>query len=203
MEPAAAGLIPYIEEGEYVEEEPERITGIPALYELLPRTAGGRQRRGISGGDAKFKFNDDIETRQQAVSILMARGETAREIWEHLAVVDILNPNDGLPWTLETIKRDMKTVAAEWKKEARKSGEEHVAAALAKLNEVERVAWSRGDMSSVMAAIDRECKILGIYAAERVQVMIEDRADELAKLAGVDKGTLMKVAVSLSQGKAP
>lgn len=181
-------------DGEVVGTDEEPATGLAVLYPS--------RRDGILGGGGKF-YQNDIWQRRQAVAVLRSRGLEPREIAEELTRIGLVNPKNHQPWTVSVVHNDLKELAADWRRNAKKAVSEHIARVLAELQEVKRAAWSRGDLTSVLLAIDRECKLLGLYSPQTVNLVLKERAEEIAKAAGVDPAALIRAAQAISERRLP
>jgi len=111
-------------------------------------------------------------TRRERVAQLVLRGLTAREIVVALASGDnpIINAKTGAPWSLGTVADDLKALKAEWNRRAAEAYDEHRARQLAEIAEVKRAAWAKGRYDTILKALEREAKLLGIDARERLEV---------------------------------
>ncbi len=111
-------------------------------------------------------------TRRARVAQLVLRGLTAREIVAALASGDnrIINGRTGEPWSLGTIGSDLIALKAEWNRRAAEAYDEHRARQLAEIAEVKRAAWAKGRYDTILKALEREAKLLGLDAHERLEV---------------------------------
>lgn len=145
----------------------------------------------------------DTAMRRQLVSSLRLQGKNPQQILDLLTSNGCLNPKTGEPWSITTISEDLRALTVEWGKSARVATQEHIAETLAKLREVERAAWDRGDLDSVLKAVDKEMKLLGLNAPQTISITTKDRAKELAELIGTTPEELIQVAKRLAEGEAP
>lgn len=136
--------------------------------------------------------------RRQLVASLRLQGLTPHEICAKLDEVEFVNPENGQSWAESTILNDIKGLTADWQKASRVATQEHIAETLAKLKEVERDAWTRHDLDSVLKAVDKEMKLLGLSAPQTISITTQDRAKELAALAGTTPEEIMRIARELA-----
>lgn len=117
-------------------------------------------------------------TRRERVAQLVLRGLTAREIVAALASGDnrIINGRTGEPWSLGTIGSDLKALKTEWNRRAAEAYDEHRARQLAEVAELKRAAWAARRYDTVLRAMEREAKLLGLDApiSGRVEVTGKD-----------------------------
>lgn len=110
--------------------------------------------------------NDVAMARRERVASLRARGLTQREIVKALTQEGFKNPETNEAWGLVTICRDLKQLRARQQKNADVDIERHKANQLADVQELKRVAWSRGDLKSVATAIELEMKLTGTISTK-------------------------------------
>ena len=122
--------------------------------------------------------SDIITKRREIVASARLRGLSLREIRVSLENQGVINPKTGKSYNLATIHLDLVALTEEWQKSASRSISELKAQKLAELAEVKRTAWYRKittpdgniinapDLKIVLAAIERECKILGLDATK-------------------------------------
>ena len=140
------------------------------------------------------------DQRRTIVARLVLRGMTQREIVESLARQ--LTNGDGNPWSLATVNRDIKAIRKDWRKEARRDYDIHVAHMLAEYREVRRQAWVNKDYDLVLKVCDRECKLLGLDKPDLLVVSWRQEAEE----AGLDAGDVFErlvatAAAALAEGQ--
>lgn len=109
-----------------------------------------------------------IDHRRRAVTGLLVRGLTQREIEQALAEQKIVNPETGKPYALGTINADVLAIRAEWRKEALAEITEHKARLFAELQEVKRAAWGISDYANILKAIKQESELLGTDAPKQI-----------------------------------
>ena len=129
------------------------------------------------------------DQRRTIVARLVLRGMTQREIVESLARQ--LTNGDGNPWSLATVNRDIKAIRKDWRKEARRDYDIHVAHMLAEYREVRRQAWVNKDYDLVLKVCDRECKLLGLDKPDRLVLTWREEAEA----AGVDASEVFEQLV--------
>lgn len=141
--------------------------------------------------------------RQKIVSSAKLRGMTPEEITVFLAEKEIINPRTDLPWSVQTIKNDLRELEARWEDEMFVNISKHRARVLAELRETKAAAWKAGQLSLVLRAIDQEVNLLGLNELERMGVEIA-----LANLfAGFPKEiadqlkTILAKRVAMKKGK--
>lgn len=115
-----------------------------------------------------------IDQRRRLVASLLLRKLTRREIMKELEKQGLRNPDTGEPYALATVQGDIKALQREWRKEAQQNTGDHMAQILAELQEVKRAAWAKGQLFNVLRAIDTERDILGLTAAVKMKVEIQD-----------------------------
>jgi len=84
-----------------------------------------------------------------------------------------VNPKTGKPWSSHTVFQDLTHIREEWKKQASSCVTEKRAQILAELGEVKRVAWQKGRVNEVLNAIKKECDILGVDEARKVETTVK------------------------------
>lgn len=116
---------------------------------------------------------DAAEKRREFVARARLRGLTVRQIAEELAKHGFIG-KQGKPVSKSQVDRDLKAIVEQWKQRQSESYENHVTVTLAKLDEIERSAWSRTmvlrdgskvtvpDLEMVLKAVERRCKLLGL-----------------------------------------
>jgi len=129
--------------------------------------------------------------RRSFVGKAMARGMTLSDIQAFLVDNEIFNPNTNEPWSNAIICQDMEFFNSAWKDEALKNISDHRARILAELREIKKSAWAAGKHSTVLNAIDKEVKLLGLNELERLGVEIA--------LANLLKGFPVEIADQLKE----
>lgn len=129
--------------------------------------------------------------RRNFVGKAMARGMALSDIQAFLIENDILNPNTEQPWSDPIIAQDMAFFNCLWKDEVLKNISDHRARVLAEIREVKKSAWSAGKHATILQAIDREVKLLGLNELERLGVEIA--------LANLLKGFPAEIADQLKE----
>lgn len=137
-----------------------------------------------------------VEERRRKVAKLMVRRLTQRQIEANLPALDCIDTNTGKPWGVMTINRDVKALRKQWREDAAGDTDQHQANILAELAEIKRVAWGAEipgtkelypDMTTLLKAINQECKILGLDAPTKYK--LEDLTDEqLVRVAAASAG---------------
>lgn len=126
----------------------------------------------------------EVSERQKAISELKLRGLTTSEIFKQLPDLGIVDKKTGKPWSIATISKDIEEITFEWRKHSRQTIGEHKAKILAELQAVKAAAWAEDKLGTVLAAIEKECKILGLNSPEMlalVQASDSDLTREKAK----------------------
>jgi hypothetical protein len=113
-----------------------------------------------------------VEKRRRFVASLRLRGMTQREIESALPAHGVFNPKTGKPWTLGMINRDLKAIEAQWREDAARDISELKAKQLAEIGEVKLEAWKKGAIKNVLAALDREMKLTGTAASEKLELTV-------------------------------
>jgi hypothetical protein len=123
-------------------------------------------------------------TRRERVAQLILRGLTAREIVAALASGDnaLLNPKTGQPWSLGSIGHDLGVLKAEWQARAAEAYDEHRARQLAEIAELKRAAWAARRYDTVLKAMEREAKLLGLDARERLEISGPDGGEVIFRV---------------------
>ena len=117
--------------------------------------------------------SDLIVKRRQMVGSARLRGFSIREIKTFLGEQGLINPKTRRPFTATAIFSDLEALKKEWRAAAARDIGEHKARILAELLEVKRAAWGKKKFTVVLAAIERECKILGIDAPTIIKILEE------------------------------
>jgi len=109
------------------------------------------------------------ENRRVLISSLVLRKPniSQRRIMAKLAAMGSINPDTGKAWSLGIINADMKAAKASYRERRDKDTEEWIDGELAKLDELEGVAWGRGDYDLVLKIMAMRAKILGLFSPER------------------------------------
>jgi hypothetical protein len=111
--------------------------------------------------------------RRQMVASARAMGMSGLEIRALLEKKGVVNPRSGKPVGLSTVYDDMKALEDEWRQQAAVQISDQKARILAELAELKRRAWAAKDLRSVLGAIERECKVLGLDAPQVVKFIQE------------------------------
>ena len=113
-------------------------------------------RRNRTAGDAAM-----VDERRLKVSQLLLRGFSVREIQRGLAELRLVNPKTNAPWGLATIHADIEHLQTEYRAKAAHNTERHRATINAKLEEVQRIAWGKNDLKSILEALKQQRTLLG------------------------------------------
>jgi hypothetical protein len=116
--------------------------------------------------------NDIVKRRREAVGRLRVYGMTEREIAAALPKQGIVNPKTNKPYTSVTVHSDIEALREEWQANAAESMAVHQARELAEVQEIKRQAFLDRDGLLALRAIEKEMKLLGTAAPERVEVNI-------------------------------
>ena len=100
------------------------------------------------------------EVRKQRVATLLIRGLKAHEILMELAR-SLVNPTTGKPFGRHTIQRDIQEIHAEWRTQTAEQIDSYYGHMLATAIEVQRSAWSKGDLDMVLDASAEIRAIIG------------------------------------------
>lgn len=119
----------------------------------------------------------EVSERQKAISELKLRGLSTTEIFKQLPELGIIDKKTGKPWSIATISKDIEEIAFEWRKHSRQTIAEHKAKILAELQSVKAAAWAEDKLGIVLAAIEKECKILGLNSPEMLALVQSGDAD--------------------------
>lgn len=109
--------------------------------------------------------------RREAVAALRLRKLSARKIVIALQKMNppVLKPN-GTAYQRTTILGDIRALEDEWKANASRDMATIGAGILAEIEEVKAAAWAKGDLGTVMKAIERQSKMLGVDAPVRREI---------------------------------
>lgn len=119
-------------------------------------------------------MRDDIQVRRrELVAQLHLRGLTLREIAAKVGEY-VVNPNTGKPYSHETVNKDLELLKEEWRANAQADINEHIARQFVELAELRRAAWANKEYDTVLRAMAREAKLLGLDAPAKSEVKIED-----------------------------
>jgi len=129
--------------------------------------------------------------RRKIVSSAKARGMSDADILIMLEEEDILNPDTGEPYSLQTIASDSRALEEQWQDEMMEDITFHRARVLAELRELKAAAWEANKLSIVSRAIDQEVDLLGLNKLERMSLEIA--------FANLFKGMPKDVAKELKQ----
>ena len=138
--------------------------------------------------------SDLTELRRRAVARLLIRKPniTRRELHAALAAPNeigqprIVNPDTGEPFSLGTIQNDVDWLKGNWREKAGQDYTDWVAGEIAKLDEVEAVAWQERDLDTVLKCMTRRAKLLVLDKPERTEISGKDGGDIVIKVGGVD-----------------
>jgi hypothetical protein len=83
-----------------------------------------------------------IEDRRARVASFKVQGLSIRKIIAALAKAKCVNPDTGKPWSVRAIHEDLVHLTARWKSEALRDITQAKADELARLDELEREAWT-------------------------------------------------------------
>lgn len=130
-----------------------------------------------------------VAHRREIVARLRIRGLSMREIVAALSRPgdsQLLNPNSGEPFTLDTVKADCHSLDKEWRARTAREIDEHKAHVFITLQEVKRRGWQDGDMNVVLRALKQEAELLGLDAPRVLRLDgLRDRARAIADELGV------------------
>lgn len=98
-----------------------------------------------------------IEYRRELVAQMRLRGMTERAIAENLQKV-------GIKVSFVTIHDDLQVLEARWRERSVMAISDRKALHIAKLEEVERSAWTAKKLRDVLGALDQQAKVLGLNA---------------------------------------
>jgi len=119
-----------------------------------------------------------LELRRSMVADLASRGLTLRQIVEALTQRGVINPNTNEAWTPATVSNDLKALRKEWRDEALADIGEHMGRQYQELQTTKRAAWAKGDLKSVLRAVELEMRLLGTAQPDKLVVshLSEDKA---------------------------
>jgi len=123
----------------------------------------------LDGIDMGYTCDEQVvQARREAVARLRIRGMSLRAIPEALAANDPpFTTADGKPLSKSTIGTDVIALLEQWRTEAAATIADHQAEQLATLREVQREAWKKQDLDTVLKSHDRIAKLLGSDAPDR------------------------------------
>lgn len=116
------------------------------------------------------------ETRKEMVSRLMTRKMTIREIHAKLIEMKFFNSN-GEPFSYATIGNDVKELTETLKSRTIENLIEYKVKHLNTLDELERVAWEKGNLKMVLEAVQAQIRLLGTDAPVKTQSQITYSSD--------------------------
>ncbi len=141
----------------------------------------------------------EVSERQKAISELKLRGLSTTEIFKQLPELGIIDKKTGKPWSIATISKDIEEIAFEWRKHSRQTIAEHKARLLAELQTVKAAAWAEDKLGVVLAAIEKECKILGLNSPEMLAIVESGNLDLTRKSAKQVLGELAEKILRLKK----
>lgn len=98
------------------------------------------------------------------------RNLSLREIVRSLET-EFPRPDTGKSWGLSTIKRDVDEIEKEWRQAAIADVGQAKQEMLARIAEVERLAWQQKDLTTLLRAVEQRCKLLGLYAPAKQDIV--------------------------------
>lgn len=118
--------------------------------------------------------NDAVRIRREAVARLRLMGYTEWEITAKLAAgkKPILNPQTGEPYSRQTVHNDLRLLREQWAENAQQSIGEHQKRQLAEIQEIKKQAFLDRDGNLALKAIEKEMKLLGTAAPEKLEINI-------------------------------
>jgi DNA-binding transcriptional MerR regulator len=131
--------------------------------------------------------SQNVLARREVVARLRIRGMSVRAIAEALATNDPpFVGTDGNPLSKTTVANDLVALREQWRTEAAATIADHQAEQLATLREVQREAWKKQDLDTVLKSHDRIAKLLGSDAPERHEHRV-GAIDEATAQAAFDR----------------
>lgn len=109
-----------------------------------------------------------IDARRERVAQLHLRGLTQREIVAALEQQGMMNPETGKPYNVMTVNRDLQALKKQWRANAAQDIALHKALQAAEITEVIRAAWAAKELTTVMKALERQAKLLGLDVPTRI-----------------------------------
>jgi len=133
-----------------------------------------------------------IEARRAVVADGMFQGMTLDQITDHVHKAKIINRKTGKPFSRWSVWRDMVALIEQWKEDAKEAIDTLRGRQFAELQAIKAQAWKDKDWGTVLAAIDREMRLVGTQAPQRIDVaVIRKEAERLAERHGLDPSTIM------------
>ena len=129
--------------------------------------------------------NDIVKRRREIVGKLRVYGMTEWEITEALGKPgnnQVLNPQTREPYSRQTIHNDIAVLRDEWRANAAESTSIHQARQLVEIQTIKRQAFLDRDGLLALRAIDREMKLLGTSAPERVKIDVTINIELVTRL---------------------
>ncbi|PJF21237.1 MAG: hypothetical protein CUN56_12135 [Phototrophicales bacterium] len=125
-----------------------------------------------------------IEHRREEVARMHKRRMTLREIAAGLAQKGFINPDTNAPYSHVTVKKDLDALMAEWRENAQADLLTLRAAQQAELQEVKRAAWAKTDLGTILRAMEREARLLGLDMPMKIDInmTLYERVLELTNL---------------------
>jgi hypothetical protein len=145
---------------------------------------------------AAKKPNIIQERRQEKVARLMLQGLSSREIADQLAREEVINPDTGTPWAVETIRLDQKAIQKKWKQSTKESVETHRAQQLAELALVKREAWESKNHGVILTALAHEAKLTDTAAPLRINLSLVSDWWEAIERRGHNPEVVLKAMIA-------
>jgi DNA-binding transcriptional MerR regulator len=121
---------------------------------------------------------DKLE-RVKLVSELRAEGLTIMEIHHKLQEDKIVNKETGKPYALITIKKDVAEISKMYKEATVETMKEIRATKFQQLERIRLKAMGRCDYNAACNAIEKQCKLYGLYQQEQFNVNIQNNVNQV------------------------
>lgn len=136
-----------------------------------------RRTREKQPGSPTMAHDRHVDYRREVVASCALKRMSLRAIAEELARQGVVNPDNGRPYSHETVRNDLAYLSQQWQANAQRTINELRAEMLAELDEIKRHGWTAQDLSIVLRAIDRQAKLLGADAPASSHVELSGGID--------------------------
>ena len=113
---------------------------------------------------------NEVELRREMIAALKARNLSVREIQAALAQ----QTRTPMSVSVGTVQRDISILRQRWKDRADSEIRDMFAEDLAKLDELEKLAWQQKNVGAVLSVMKRRAEMTGYDAPEKVDLALFD-----------------------------
>ena len=128
-------------------------------------------------------YTDVIASRRALVAELRCKGLAIRAIVVEVANAGYINPDTGEPFSRDTIHNDIKAMRETWAEDII----DHAARQFAEIKHIKYQAMRDGEWALALKALDREMRLLGTNAPQKLDI----------SLHGVDTDLIHRLIVAL------